>query len=99
MTVKECISKIDELNDDAVIYAKRIDGKFNSSSETVILELTEEEQDLPAATILKDKCPGFDYFLEIFLIKEVLDGYIQNNPSAGLSMKADRIVYYAEFDA
>lgn len=99
MTVKECISKIDDLNDDAVIYAKRIDGKFNSFSETVILNLTEKEQELPTATISQDKCPGFDYFLEIFIIKEVLDGYMQNNPNADLSMKADRIIYYAEFDA
>lgn len=99
MTIKECISKIDELDDHADIYAKRIDGKFNSNSEAVILVLTEEEQSLPPAIISKEKCPGFDYFLEVFIIKEVLEGYIQNTPTANLEMIADRIVYYAEYDA
>ena len=99
MTIQDCICQIESIDDDTVIYAKRIDGKFSVMSDAVILELTDDEQELPTAEISEIKCPGFDYFLETFIIKEVLEGFTKYNPSATVLMKADRVVYYAEFDA
>jgi hypothetical protein len=48
LTIQEIISKIAEMdsieiNDDNVIYAKKINGYFQNVSQTVVLELTEEE--------------------------------------------------------
>lgn len=80
MTVQDCISQIESIEDDTVIYAKRIYGKFSVMSDVVILELTDDELELPIAKISAIKCQGFDYFLETFIIKEVLEGFAQNNP-------------------
>lgn len=97
--IHEIISMIDEVNEDAVVYAKRIEGEFKDSSETVLLELTEEEQELPTAEIARLKCPGFDYFLEVFLIKELLEDFLHQNPRWDFNQKVERVIYYAEFDA
>jgi hypothetical protein len=99
MTIKDYISKIDELSDDVTVFAKRINDQFIIDSEAVLLELTEDEESLPTKDISLLKCPGFDYFLEVAIIKEVLEDFTEEKPKANLKQKAERIVYYAEFDA
>ncbi|SHJ25839.1 hypothetical protein SAMN02745146_2646 [Hymenobacter daecheongensis DSM 21074] len=94
-TIRECITKINELSDNAVVYAKRINGQFGSDSETILLELTEEEEGLKVDAIAQMKCPGFDYFLEVLLIKEVLE----DEHTADLSQQIESVIQYAEYDA
>jgi hypothetical protein len=38
MTIKDLILNINELSEEIVIYAKKIDGRFESSSEVVLPE-------------------------------------------------------------
>jgi len=100
MNIGEVISKLNELgelskpNEYLVIYAKRIDGKFTSSSEAVLLELTEEEMDLKISEIINKYCPGFDYFIEVFVVEDMI-----LDKSCSIEQKIDRVIYYAEFDA
>lgn len=90
---------IDEIDEDAVVYAKKIEGEFKSSSEAIFLELTDEEQELLPSEIARLKCPGFDYFLEVFLIKELIEDLLHQYSEWNLNQKVDRVIYYAEFDA
>ncbi len=99
MTIREIVSNNEELNEEAVIYAKRIDGKFLSSSEAVLIELSEEDQDLSTKEIADKYCPGFDYFLEVFLVKDMVQDLNKSVGYKSLGQQIDRIIYYAEFDA
>jgi hypothetical protein len=99
MTIREVISKADELNEYLVIYAKRQDGKFLSSSEAVLLDLTDEEKELLTHEIANKYCPGFDYFLEVFLVKEMVEDLRASEEYKSLEKQVERIIYYAEFDA
>lgn len=52
------------------IYAKRINGKFQPDSESLVLKLTIEEMEMKSIEVAEEKCPGFDYFLEMFVLKD-----------------------------
>ncbi len=99
MDLEKVIADSLGLNDDLVVYAKKIDGRFISSSEAVLLELKEEEQDLKTNEIADRKCPGFSYFLEMFLIKEMMDDLENIEPKKNLEQKIETVIHYAEFDA
>jgi hypothetical protein len=81
------------------VYAKRIDGKFQPDSEALILELTLEEMEMKWSEIAKMKCPGFDYFLEMFVLKDFNDDLLNLKEFKSDIKKVERIIYYAEFDA
>ena len=97
-TIQEIILNIDSINEYSVVFAKRIEGQFKSYSESIILELTEKELELPIKEIADAKCPGFDYFLEIFLIKEILNDIKDSNQYNDFTKKVERIIRYVEFD-
>jgi len=61
-----------EETDDLIhqVFAKRIDGKFEATSEAVILGMTEEEAELKIIDFVQSKCPGFDYFLELYILQD-----------------------------
>lgn len=99
MTIKDIISNINELREEAVIYAKKINGRFESSSEVVLLELTEEERELLTKDISEKYCPGFDYFLEGFMVKEMVQDIRIVPEYNSVDQQVKRIIYYAEFDA
>jgi hypothetical protein len=99
MTLNEVIARIDELNEDSVIYAKKQDGKFLSTSEAVVLELAEEEEDLSTNEIANKYCPGFDYFLEVFLVKDMVEELQASDEYKSLDKQVERVIHYAEFDA
>jgi hypothetical protein len=99
MTIKDVISNINELSEEAVIYAKKINGRFESSSEVVLLELTEEERELLTKDISEKYCPGFDYFLEGFMVKEMVQDIRIVPEYNSVDQQVKRIIYYAEFDA
>jgi hypothetical protein len=99
MILSEIISSIDTQNDEAVIYVKKIDGKFLPLSEAVLLNLTDEEIDLPTKEISERYCPGFDYFLEVFLVKDMVEDMKKEVGFKSLEQQVNRIIHYAEFDA
>ena len=98
-TLQEIISKIDDANEYFVVYAKRVEGQFKNYSEAILLELTEEESEMPKREIVDSKLPGFDYFLDVFLIKEILEDIKDSNQYYDLNKRIERIIHYAKFDA
>ena len=98
MTITEIISQIDNFADDVVIYAKKEAGKFTESSDVCLIDLKEDELELSNREIAQKYCIGFDYFLEVFIVKEILSnlsirGYVEINQNVL------QIIHYAEFDA
>ena len=99
MTIGEIISNIGEQNEEALIFAKKIDGKFLSSSEAILVELTDEEKGLPTNEIAKKYCPEFDYFLEVFLVNDILQDLNKAIGFKSLEKQVDSIIHFAEFDS
>ncbi len=99
MDLQEIITNSLSIGDDLVVYAKKIDGKFLNSSEAVLLELTEEEQEMKTDEIANKKCPGFHYFMEMFLINEMMEDFNNVEPNKNIAQKIERLIHYVEFDA
>jgi hypothetical protein len=99
MTLSEVILYIDEQNNEAIIFAKKINGTFFPTSEVVLVELEKEEQGLPTNEITKTYCPGYDYFLEVFLVKDMVEDVNNSVGYKPLNQQIDRIIHDAEFDA
>jgi hypothetical protein len=59
------------------VFAKKIDDKFDANSEAVALKLTLEEMEMDLADISNSKCPGFDYFLEGYILQDLYKGLEQ----------------------
>tara|TARA_R110001592_G_scaffold319883_2_gene597704 strand:+ start:337 stop:633 length:297 start_codon:yes stop_codon:yes gene_type:complete len=98
MKLIEAIENIEQINEDAFFYVKRINGNFSIASEVKILELTEEEIEWKTYEVTERKCPGFEYFMESFLIKEFVESLDQGQYPT-LEEKCTRLIHYAEFDA
>lgn len=98
MKLIEFITNINEIDEESVLYVKRIDGQFLSESEVTILKLTEEELEWKTYDVTKRKCPGFEYFMEAFLIKEFMED-IDKQEYPTLEKKCKRLIHYVEFDA
>ena len=81
------------------IFAKRNNGKFLPDSEALVLELTPEEMEMQLSIIAETKCPGFEYFLEIFVLQDFYDDLLKIEEFKSDDKKVERIIYYAEFDA
>tara|TARA_R110000868_G_scaffold194459_3_gene439885 strand:+ start:2073 stop:2384 length:312 start_codon:yes stop_codon:yes gene_type:complete len=81
------------------IYAKRINGKFQPHSNAVVLKLTLEEMEMKVSEISEMKCPEFDYFLEMFVLRDIYEDLLSVEEFKLDSKKVERIIYYAEFDA
>jgi len=98
-TLHDLIASVSTFNNDDTIFAKKIDGKFLENSEALVVQLTEEESGLRTKEIAERKCPGYEYFLEIFIIKELIEDLDDLNNVASLEEKIAIIIYYAEYDA
>ena len=81
------------------IYAKRINGKFEPASEARMQKLTEDELELKIKEYADTNCPGFDYFLELYILQEFLTDLQNLKEYRSDEAKVNRIIYYAEFDA
>ena len=81
------------------VLVKRVNGKFEPSSEAVLLELTEEEAEMKIQDLIALKCPGFDYFLELFVLQEFFEDISQLAEFKSDESKVKRVINYAEFDA
>jgi hypothetical protein len=99
MTLREIIDDIAIQDEEGVVYIRRVADKILPTSEAIVLLLTEEERGFYIADIAELHCPGFEYFLEINLISEM----VEDVKNAGFDSVGDdhinRIIYYAEFDA
>jgi hypothetical protein len=103
MTLKKIIinSKLYQSSEDLVlmVFAKKINNRFEADSEAIVLSLTEEEAEMNMMELQNAKCPRFDYFLEMELIKEIFEDISTQEEYKSDEEKVKRIIYYAEFDA
>jgi len=99
MTIQEIISKLNDINEDATVFAKSIDGEFQATSSVALVELTEDEKSLPTVKIAKLKCPGYEYFMEVFLIKEFVGDLLAANPRMEIQDRVAQLIDYVKYDA
>lgn len=81
------------------IYAKRVNGKFQAHSEAKLFQLTEKELEMKTHDYAETHCPGFEYFLELFILQEFIKDLKNLKEYKSDQAKIDRVIYYAEFDA
>lgn len=96
MKLIEAITNIKKVDEESVLYVERINGQFSLHSGTIVLKLTEEELEWKTFEVSEKKCPGYEYFLEVFLIKEIIEDL---NKNESIEAKCKRLIHYAEFDA
>lgn len=99
MTLGEIIINCRDYNEFSVVYAKKWDGKFLANSEASVLVLEENEIQANTDEIARQKCPGYDYFLEIFLIQEMLSDLEELITYKSEEDRIERVIYFAENDA
>lgn len=89
-TLLEIIEHIHELDDEDVIFAK---PDWTEHSEARIFRLTPDHRVPPEASAL-----GFKYFLEVDVVRQVLEEF-RNKFDASPLAKCHRVIHYAIFDA
>jgi len=101
MTLHETINSIESLPEEATIFAERINGEFSPESRAVLIEMTDEELSMPVQEVAANKAPGTEYFLEIFVAKEVIEGWQEYCKGAEITSNelTKIMIYYAENDA
>jgi len=101
MTLYEIIKSIASQPEEATIFAERINGKFRPESPAVLIEMTDEELTMPVQEVASRRAPGTEYFLEIFVAKDVLEGWQEHRQKAGITTEelTTVTIYYAENDA
>ncbi|MGK0447676.1 MAG: hypothetical protein ACJA2M_001454 [Polaribacter sp.] len=96
MNLLDTIEKIKSFDEEAVLYVKRIREEWTVDSEVRVLVLEEEDRELKTQMIAEKFCPGFEYFLEVFIIKD----WIEELGDQVLDIDVvKRIIQYAENDA
>ena len=98
-SLKEIIINIAAFKEEAPIFAKRVEKEFRPDSEAVVLELTEEELDLPTDEMAALKCPGLDYFLDVFIVQEMVADFDNSAQPVPLDERMEAVIHYAEYDA
>jgi hypothetical protein len=97
MTIKQLVEKLSGIqNEYSVAFAKKIDGEFTRDSEVIIAEIDEESDEDIAKSFL-EKNPEFNYFLEVFIIKDMVEDLPEN--FGNIDQIVDRIIHYAKYDA
>jgi len=102
MILRDAVRLLASLPEEGTIFAEKIDGHFSPTSRALCLELTEEEEKQPISIVAAGRAPGMEYCLEVFIAREVLDGWrkeIGNERGADLEGAVERFIYYAENDA
>lgn len=97
MTVKQLIENINSIeNDYSVVFAKKIEGEFKSDSIIIIVEIDEESDEDISKNVI-EKNPEFDYFLEVFLIKEMVEDLRED--FSNVDELVNRVIHYVKYDA
>ena len=101
MLLSEVIAQLDGWSDTATIFASRLQGVFRPESEAVVLTLSAEASRRPTREFAAVHAPGKEYFLEVFVACEVLEGWRDNHPgqSPTLEQRLESVIFYAEHDA
>lgn len=98
MNLSETIYKLENSTPETFIFVKALSEKINGETDALLLELSEEELELPLREVAKKRAPGYKYFLEAFLVKEIVDDW---EVRYGESKKDDllkTIINYAKND-
>lgn len=98
-TLQEVLADITSFSEESPIFALRIAGEFRPESKAVVLDLTEEELDLPTTEMAALKCPGLDYFLDVFIVQEMVADFSNSSRPVPLAERVAAIIHYAEYDA
>jgi hypothetical protein len=101
MLLRDAIARLDELPDSATLFVERLSGKFRPESRAELVELSEADLERPVSEVAAELAPGTEYFLEVFLAREIVDGWCHNlgNQEPTVEQVLERIIYYAENDA
>jgi hypothetical protein len=101
MKLKNVIENLEFLSEDGTVFAEKINGKFRPDSEAQLVEMAEEELEREKMKIAELKSQGFEYFLEVFIIREIIEGWQINHDGNLPSIEAalENIIFYAENDA
>ena len=101
MDLRELVSNLAHLSSDGTVFAEKIDGEFRPESRAVILEMTEEELKRPTAEVAQQRAPGTSYFLEVFIAREVIEGWQSNHSGKipTIEQALESIIFYAVHDA
>ncbi|ARD22987.1 MULTISPECIES: hypothetical protein [Shewanella] len=97
MELRKLIESIENYNDEGIIFAELIEGSYLASSDAQVIEMSDEEMSLPTPEVAEKYCSGKAYFLEVFLVKEMLDSMRQEHIGSNEACK--RIIHYAVHDA
>lgn len=97
MHLHEVIAELSECRAETMIFAERIGGRFRPESAAVLLELSDTELSRPVREVAAERAPGMEYFLEVFIALEMLEGL--RSKGTDPSAIVERIIYYAEHDA
>ncbi|WP_170298799.1 hypothetical protein [Massilia eburnea] len=101
MTLHELVERLADLSEDATLFVERIDGSFTPLSRAAQVVIPEEMTAKPIREVAAQLAPGLEYFLEVFIIREVLEDWIENTVGSrpSLEQALERVIYYAENDA
>jgi hypothetical protein len=101
MDLREAISNLSALPEQATLFVERIEGRFRPESRVFVLELTDDELGKPVKSVAGARAPGAEYFLEVFIAREVVDGWRENHHGRAptVDQALESITYYAENDA
>jgi hypothetical protein len=101
MNLKDVIENLSLLPEDGTVFAERINGEFRADSEAQVVEITDEELKQQTSEAATKKAPGKDYFLEVFIIQEVLEGWRKHHggKTPPIDAALESVIYYAENDA
>jgi hypothetical protein len=101
VTILDICKQLGRLDDDAVIYARRVNGQFAPESEAVVHALLEEDLSVPTQDVAPTLSTGMAYCLEVFLAKEASDVWSnwRNGCQPSPFQLAEAICYKANNDA
>lgn len=98
MKLSELVADYKEQDGDLTVYARSAQGRFSGDSEVVLLSLTDKEHDMDVDEVAAKYCPGFDYFMEMFMIQEMADEMKSDAAYDSLEKRVERILYFQEND-
>ena len=101
MNLKEMFDNLATLpvrtNDAAIVptvFAHRIDGHFHPESEVTVVMLNIHTDE----GVGQLKAQGMEYFLEVYLIHELLDEWKESKNNIKMA-PWEAVIHYAEYDA
>ena len=99
-TLRDAIEDIAALPDDATLFVERIDGKFRHASAVTVLVLSDDDISRLMEDVADEQAPGKDYFLEAFVIMELLEAWREDHhgETPSLDEFLDLVIHFAECD-